>query len=172
MESIIESMLFAYGKPIKVDLIAEILDKPKKEIIEVIDKMISNINEFNGMEIIKLEDSYQMVTKKENYEYVQKLFEHRSKPALSVAALEVVAIIAYNSNITRAEVEKIRGVNSDGIVNKLLEHEIIEEAGRLDFPGKPIIYKVSENFYRLFGYESLKDLPKIDFQNVNEGDKI
>ncbi|MBE5821068.1 MAG: SMC-Scp complex subunit ScpB [Clostridiales bacterium] len=160
MKNIIEAMLFAYGKPVKLSVLANLLEKKEKEIKEIIDEMK---NEYvnRGIEIIQIDDSYSLTTKKEYYEYIYKLFENKAKPNISSAGFEVISIIAYNSNITRAGVEKIRGVNSDGTINKLLEYEIIEEAGRLDVPGRPITYKVSENFYKLFGYSSLDELPKI-----------
>ncbi len=166
MEQILEAMLFAYGKSVKLSVLANILEKSEKEIKEVLDSMKEKYSE-RGIELIQLEDSYSLVTKKEYYGYINKLFETKSKPNLSNAGFEVLAIIAYNTNITRAEVEKIRGVNSDGTINKLLEYELIEEAGRMDAPGKPIMYKVSENFYKLFGISSLDELPKINLDGGN-----
>ena len=161
MENIIEAMLFAYGKPVKLSILAKILEKTEKEIETTIEKMKERYLN-SGIEIIKQGDSYSLVTKQEYYEYVYKLFETKSKPNISSAGFEVISIIAYNPNITRAGVEKIRGVNSDGTINKLLEYEIIEEAGRLDVPGRPITYKVSDDFYKLFGYSTLEELPKIE----------
>lgn len=166
MEQIIEAMLFASGKSVKLTVLANILEKSENEIKEVLDKMKDNYLD-RGIELIQLEDSYSLVTKKEYYQYICKLFESKSKPNLSNAGFEVLSIIAYNSNITRAEVEKIRGVNSDGTINKLLEYELIEETGRMDAPGKPIMYKVSENFYKLFGISSLEELPKINLDGGN-----
>lgn len=167
MENIIEAMLFAYGKPVKISILSKILEEPEKEIEQIIEKMKEKYSN-RGIEIIRQGDSCSLVTKQEYYEYVYKLFETKSKPNISSAGFEVISIIAYNPNITRAGIEKIRGVNSDGTINKLIEYEIIEEAGRLDVPGRPITYKVSEDFYKLFGYSTLDELPKIE-SNINLG---
>lgn len=166
MEMELEAMLFAYGRPVKLSTLSKILEKSEEEIKVVLQQMMNNY-EGRGIELICIEDSYTLVTKKQYYDSIYKLFETRSKPNLSNAAFEVLAIIAYNTNITKAEVEKIRGVNSDGTINKLIEFELIEETGRLDVPGRPITYKVSDNFFKLFGYSSLEELPKIDLQ-INE----
>lgn len=169
----LEAMLFAYGRPVKLSILSKILEKKESEIEDILQAMIADY-ENRGIELIRIEDSYALVTKKEHYEYIYKLFETRNKPNLSNAAFEVLAIIAYNTNITKAEVEKIRGVNSDGTINKLIEYELIEETGRLDVPGRPITYKVSDNFFKLFGYSSLEELPKIDFkleEDIEKEDK-
>lgn len=160
MKNIIEAMLFAYGKPIKISLLSKLLEKKDNEIIETIEEMKKEYIS-RGIEVIQINDSISLITKQEYFDYIYKLFENKSSPNISPAGFEVISIIAYNSNITRAGIEKIRGVNSDGTINKLLEYEIIEEAGRLDVPGRPITYKVSENFYKLFGYTTLDELPKI-----------
>lgn len=171
MEKRIEALLFAYGKPVKVNVLAKVLEISEKEIVDILENMKSRY-ENSAIELIAIEDSYTLVTKKEYYDDIVKLFENRSKPNLSSAAFEVLAIIAYNSNITKAEVEKIRGVNSDGTISKLIEYELIEETGRLDVPGRPITYKVADNFFKLFGYGSLDELPKIDFeQKVSENEE-
>lgn len=168
MEKEIEALLFAYGKPVKLSVLAKILEKAEKEIKEILEQMKLSYQD-RGIELINIEDSYTLVTKQEYYNSIIKLFETRSKPNLSNAAFEVLAIIAYNTNITKAEIEKVRGVNSDGTINKLLEYELIEETGRLDVPGRPITYKVADNFFKLFGYNSLDELPKIDLtQNDQE----
>lgn len=163
MELELEAMLFAYGKPVKLSVLSNILEKPEDEIRQVLENM-KEIYINRGIELISIEDSYTLVTKQEYYNSIYKLFETRSKPNLSNAAFEVLSIVAYNTNITKAEVEKIRGVNSDGTINKLMEYELIEETGRLDVPGRPITYRVSENFFKLFGYSSLEELPKIDLE--------
>ncbi len=170
MEQILEAMLFAYGRPIKLSVLANILDKKEFEIKQVLDSMKKDY-ENRGIELIALEDSYSLVTKSKYSAYIYKLFETKSKPNITNAGFEVLAIIAYNSNITRAEVEKIRGVNSDSTINKLVEYELIEEAGRKDVPGKPIMYKVASDFYKLFGYENLDELPKITIE-VEDKEKI
>ena len=114
-----------------------------------------------GIEIIKVENGYQLCTKKEYYEYIVPILDKRAKPNLSTAALETLAIIAYNQRTTRAEIEAIRGVNSDGTIYKLLDYGLIEDAGKADLPGKPTTYKTTLEFLKMFGYESLSDLPEL-----------
>ena len=97
------------------------------------------------------------------------MLDNRAKPNLSQAALEVLAIVAYNPKITRAEMEKIRGVSSDSAMNKLLEYNLIEEAGKLDAPGRPMTYKTTDEFLRLFGYKSLEDMPKLPTLQEDDG---
>jgi segregation and condensation protein B len=126
----------------------------------------------SGIELIKVEDGYQLCTKKEYYEYIYPLFDNRSKPSISNAALETLSIIAYNPKITRSEIDAIRGVNSDGTIYKLLEYNLIEEAGRLDAPGKPTMYKVTKNFLKMFGISSLDDLPELPKYKLDENEQI
>ena len=128
--------------------------------------------ENRGIEIIKLNDSYQLCTKKDLYQYIYPVLDKRSKPNLSGAALETLAIIAYNPRITRAEIEDIRGVSADACVYKLLEYGLIEEAGKLDLPGKPMSYKTTNEFLKMFGYSSLDDLPELPRYKLDENKQI
>lgn len=164
-KSIIEAMLFASGRPVKIAEIMEILEISRKEVELILQQMRLEYEEKSGMEIIKINDTYQMCTKKELYEYIYPLIDNRAKPNLSSAALETLAIIAYNPNITRAEIESVRGVNSDGTMYKLLEYGLIEESGKSDAPGRPMMYKTTDEFLKVFGYSSrdkLPDLPKVE----------
>ena len=129
-------------------------------------------NENRGIELIKVEDSYQLCTKKELYEYIYPVLDKRNKPNLSNAALETLSIIAYNPKITRAEIEAIRGVSADACVYKLLEYGLIEEAGKIDLPGKPISYRTTNEFLRMFGYTSLDDLPELPRYKLDENKQI
>ena len=126
----------------------------------------------SGIEIIKVNDSYQLCTRKEYYEYIYPLFDNRSKPNISNAALETLSIIAYNPNVTRAEIEAIRGVNADGTVYKLLEFDLIEDAGKLDAPGRPTMYKVTSKFMKMFGISSLDELPDLPRYKLDENEQI
>ena len=119
-------------------------------------------NENRGIELIKIDDSYQLCAKKENYEYLYPIFDKRSKPNLSPAALEVISIIPYNPKITRAEIEAIRGVGSDGTIYKLLEYELIQEAGRKDAPGRPCQFGTTKEFLKFFNLNSIAELPALD----------
>ena len=166
IKNIIEAICFAAGRIVTTEELILTLEINKDDLETIIASMQEEYKE-RGIELIKIDNGYQLCSKKEYYEYIYKLFENKAKPNISSAGFEVISIIAYNSNITRAEVEKIRGVNSDGTINKLLEYELIEETGRMDAPGKPIMYKVSENFYKLFGISSLEELPKINLDGGN-----
>ena len=114
-----------------------------------------------------------MCSKKELYEYIYPILDKRNKPKISNAALETLAIISYNPRITRAEIEAIRGVSADGCIYKLLEYGLIEEAGKvIELPGKPMSYKTTQEFLRMFGYKSLKDLPELPKYKLDENRQI
>lgn len=172
-QSIIEAMLFAAGREVKIKEITNVLEIGAEDI----EKIIQNIkceyeNRNSGIEIIKVEDGYQMCTKKELYEYIYPLFDNRVKPNISTAALETLSIIAYNPKITRSEIEAIRGVSSDGTIYKLLEFDLIEEAGKLDAPGRPTIFRVTNKFMKMFGISSLDELPPLPKYKLDENEQI
>lgn len=162
MESIIEGLLFASGDALHIDKLSEILQIDKSTLHSILARMIDYYNyERRGIQIIEIDNCYQLCTRPEHYEYIQKLIEPRHKQGLSKAALETMAIIAYNQPITRSSIEQIRGVNCDSALKRLLERGLIEEKGRLDAPGKPILYSSTQEFLRCFGLKSLKELPEI-----------
>ena len=109
---------------------------------------------------------------KDYYDYIVQIFDNRSKPSLSSAALETLSIVAYNPKITRAEIEAIRGVSSDGTIYRLLEYNLIEEAGKSDAPGKPMTYKTTDNFLKMFGISSLTNLPELPKYKLDENEQI
>ena len=154
IESIIEAILFSAGRPVEKKELVLSLEISEEEIDNIIDKMQKEYeNQNRGIEIIKIEDSYQLCSKKELYEYIYPILDKRNKPKISNAALETLAIISYNPRITRAEIEAIRGVSADGCIYKLLEYGLIEEAGKvIELPGKPMSYKTTQEFLRMFGY--------------------
>lgn len=160
IESIIEAILFAAGRIVSQEELVLALEIDKNQIEEIIKKMQKEYKT-RGIEIIKVENGYQLCTRKEYYEYIYPILDKRAKPNLSTAALETLAIIAYNQRATRAEIEAIRGVNSDGTIYKLLDYGLIEDAGKADLPGKPTTYKTTEEFLKMFGYESLANLPEL-----------
>lgn len=170
-KAIIEAILFAAGKEVSEQEISMALEKPKEEIEEIIKEM-QNEEKPRGIEIIKMEENYQMVSKKEYYEYIYPIIDKRAKPNLSNAALETLAIIAYNPRITRAEIESIRGVEASASLYKLREYELIEEAGKADLPGKPMTYKTTHKFLKMFGYTSLNDLPDLPRYKLDENKQI
>lgn len=173
IKGIIEAILFSAGKEVKINELMSALELGSEEIIETLSQMKYDYeNSSRGIELIRIDDSYQLCTKKKYYEYIYPIFDKRSKPNLSNAAMETLAIIAYNPRITRAEIETIRGVNSDGTLYKLLDYNLIEEAGKLDAPGRPTTYKTSKEFLRLFGISSLKDLPKLPKYKLDSNRQI
>ena len=174
IESIIEAILFAAGRPVEKKELVLSLEISEEEIDNIINKMQKEYeNQNRGIEIIKIEDSYQLCSKKELYEYIYPILDKRNKPKISNAALETLAIISYNPRITRAEIEAIRGVSADGCIYKLLEYGLIEEAGKvIELPGKPMSYKTTQEFLRMFGYKSLKDLPELPKYKLDENRHI
>lgn len=173
IKGIIEAILFASGKIVTLDELSLNLELEKTEISKIIEEMINDCkNENRGIEIVCINNGYAMSSKKEYHEYLYPIIDKRAKPSLSQAALEVLAIIAYNPKITRAEIENIRGVSSDASLYRLLEHNLIEEAGKLNLPGKPMAYKVTEEFLKKFGLNTLEDLPKLPKYKVDENQQI
>ncbi len=169
----IEAILFAAGREVNKNEIMLTLELSSDEIDEIITVMQNDYkNEDRGIELIKIDDSYQLCTKKEMYEYIYPVLDKRSKPNLSTAALETLSIIAYNPKITRAEIEAIRGVSADACVYKLLEYGLITEAGKVDLPGKPMSYKTTDEFLKMFGYSSLNDLPELPRYKLDENKQI
>ena len=158
---------FTYTKDSKLDL-NELKDEDIKNIIESMKTDYEN----RGIEIIKIENGYQMCSKKEYAEYIYPVLDKRVKPNLSNAALETLAIIAYNPKITRAEIEAIRGVNSDGTLYRLMEYHLIEDAGKLDAPGRPTTYRPTEEFLKMFGLSSLDELPELPRYKLDENEQL
>lgn len=167
-KSIIESMLFVWGEPLPIHKLAAILDLNRREVRELVQEMADEYEQDGrGVRIIEVDKHYQLTTAPENYEWLQELSTKSKSKGLSHSSLEVLAIIAYRQPITRAEIEQIRGVKCEKPINHLLDRELIEEQGRLDRIGKPIIYGTTKMFLSGFGFSSLKELPAIDdFQNI------
>lgn len=172
-KAIIEAILFAAGRIVKINELILVLEKNEDEIHTIIKSMQEDYKVNNrGIEMIQVEDGYQLATKKELYEYIYPILDKRTKPNLSTAALETLSIIAYNPRITRAEIEAIRGVSADACVYKLLEYGLVEEAGKTDLPGKPMSYKTTDEFLKMFGYSSLKDLPELPRYKLDSNQQI
>ena len=169
----IEAILFAAGREVKIVELMSALELSSEEIINAVESMKLDYEKENrGLQIINVGEAYQLCTKKEYYEDICNIFDKRSKPNLSQAALETLAIIAYNPRITRAEIESIRGVNSDGTIYKLLDYNLIEETGKLDAPGKPGTYGVTSEFLRMFGFSNLNELPDLPRYKLDENQQI
>lgn len=175
IQSIIEAVLFAAGDPVELERLADIVDVDKRSLREILKKMMDSYNfERRGIHIIRMQDSYQMCTNGVYAEYIGRLAEPPRKQNLSNAALEVLSIVAYKQPVTRSTIEHIRGVNCDYIVNRLIERNFIEEKGRLEAPGRPILFGTTQHFMRAFGISELDELPDFDSlgQTVEETEQI
>lgn len=159
----IEGILFAAGEPVKAAKLASVLEADIEEINEAVKLLKYQYDsEMRGVQIIEIDEGYQICSRPEYYVYIQEILGEQRRQALSNAAMEALAIIAYKQPITRGQVEYVRGVNSDGAVNRLVERGLIEECGRLDAPGRPILYRTTQTFLRCFGLKTPKDLPAIN----------
>ena len=163
-KSIIESLLFVSGDKLSLKDISNAIELNSKDTLKILNEMIIEYeNDVNrGIKIINIEEEFQFVTKEENSDYIQKLLRKNKRQSLSQASLESLAIIAYKQPITRIDIDEIRGVKSDSAIQKLLEKEIIKEIGRLQVPGRPILYGTTDEFLRQFGLKNLKELPTLD----------
>ena len=159
----IEGILFAAGEPVKAAKLAAVLETDIDTVCEAVKLLKYNYDtEQRGMTIIDIDDGYQLCSRPDYYNYIQLILGEQRRQALSNAAMEALAIIAYKQPITKGQIEYIRGVNSDAAVNRLAERGLVEECGRLDAPGRPILYKTTQNFLRCFGISTPKDLPPLD----------
>lgn len=172
-KAIIEAILYSAGREVKMTELMSALELGANEIANIIESMKEDYKNLNrGIEIIEIEGSYQLCTKKEYFDYIYPIFDNRTKPNLSQAALETLAIIAYNPKITRAEIEAIRGVNSDGTIYKLLEYNLITESGKSDAPGRPMTFSTTTHFLKMFGMSNLSDLPDLPKYKLDENRQI
>ena len=168
-EAIIEAVLFAMGDSVEMSKLVHVLEMDSKAIKKIITDMNQRYEaQERGITIVELEDSYQLCTKPELYEYLIKVAKAPRKYVLSDTVLETLSIIAYKQPVTRLEVEKIRGVSCDHAVNRLLEFNLIQELGRLDAPGRPLLFGTTEEFLRTFGVKSLGDLPTVNQEQIDD----
>ncbi|WP_125152284.1 SMC-Scp complex subunit ScpB [Clostridium rectalis] len=161
--SVIESLLFVSGEPLKIKEIANIIECDINFTNVLLKNMTNKYEEDDrGIKLIEIEGSYQLVTKKKNSEFIQKLLKTNVRQSLSQAALETLSIVVYKQPITRVDIDEIRGVKSDRAIQTLLEKELIKECGRLEVPGRPILYATTEEFLRHFGLENLSQMPSLE----------
>ena len=168
-EAIIEAVLFAMGDSVELSKLTHVLEMEPQKIRDIIAKMNEKYQEEDrGISIIELEDSYQLCTKPDLYEYLIKVAKAPRKYVMSDTLLETLSIVAYKQPVTRLEVEKIRGVSCDHAINRLLEFNLIQELGRLDAPGRPLLFGTTEEFLRTFGVKSLGDLPTLNQEQLDD----
>ena len=162
-KAIIEGILFSMGESVELEKIASVIELDKKKTKALIEEMRKEWDdEGRGVSIMELDGSYQMCTRKKYYEYLINIALHPQKPVLTDVMLETLSIIAYKQPVTKAEIEKIRGVKCDHAINKLVEYNLVRELGRLDAPGRPILLGTTEEFLRCFGVQDLESLPVPD----------
>ena len=169
LEAAVEAVLFTMGEAVEIERIAAAVEQDEDTVRKIIKNMMTRYDkEDRGIHLIELDGSFQLCTKPEMYEYLIRVAHVPKKHMLTDVLLETLSIIAYKQPITRLEVEKIRGVSCDHAVNKLVEYGLICEAGRLDAPGRPILFATTEEFLRYFGIESLDDLPMLNPDTIED----
>jgi segregation and condensation protein B len=168
-EAAIEAILFTMGESVEAEKIAVAIEHDVDTTVKIIHNMMDKYeNEDRGIKIIELEGSFQLCTKEEYYDNLIRICSQPRRYTLTDAALETLSIIAYKQPVTKIEIEKIRGVNSDRSVNKLVELELVKEVGRLDAPGRPMLFGTTEEFLRTFGVGSIDELPVISDDMVEQ----
>lgn len=167
LEAAIEAILFVMGSSVEIKKLAEVIGVSVKEIKDVLPGMMDRYQEEDrGITIIELEDAVQMCTKAEMYDYLIRIAKAPKNYVLTDTVLETLSIIAYKQPVTRLEIEKIRGVSCDHAVNKLVEYDLVKELGRLDAPGRPLLFGTTEEFLRCFGVKSLDELPELNKDKI------
>ena len=160
---ILEAILFAMGSPVEVDKLCSVLEEEFGDVSPLLNEFVDTFNkESRGMKIVRLDRAIQMVSRSEHHPYIAKMLETKTQKGLSQSALEALSVIAYNQPVTKAMVDAVRGVDSYNSILRLLERELIEQRGRMDAPGRPMLYGTTSEFLRVFGLESLEELPKLE----------
>lgn len=166
-----EAVLFAAGEPLSIDRFTQVFEITPNKTVEIMDLLSKKYEENDsGIKLARLDNAYQLTTKSEYSEYIKKAFDIKRRTPLSPASLEVLAVIAYNQPVTRAFIEQVRGVDCSGVVSTLVEKGLIEERGRLELPGRPLLYGTTKTFLRSFSLNDLSDLPPIPKENPEVND--
>ncbi len=169
MKAVVESVLFTMGDSVSINSLAEVLEVKPKEIKALLAEMKEEYDASDrGITITELDDSYQMCSKPEMYEYLIKVATTPKRFTLTDSLLETLSIIAYKQPVTKSEIDKIRGVSCDHAVNRLVEYDLIMEVGRLDAPGRPLLFGTTEQFLRSFGVTSIEELPQLNTDRMEE----
>lgn len=162
IKSAMESMMFVSGEPVEAKEVAEIFNITKEDAIRYFEELMEEYDqEGRGIGLRRINDSFQFITREENSEYISRLFTPVKIKRLSQSALEVLAIIAYKQPVTKAEIDAIRGIKSDRVIEGLMKKELVEEKGRADTVGRPILYATTKEFLKNFGFSNIKELPDI-----------
>ena len=169
LKEILEAILFAVGRSVSINEFKDTLGVNAVDVENALKELETKYENNSGLSLVKVKDEYQMVSNKSYFEYIAKFVEHSKKENLSNTCLEVLSIIAYNPKITKSEIESIRGVNSDSQVSKLLEYGLVEEVGRMNAPGRPAMFSVTNEFLKCMGINKVEDLP--DYNNIKTEDE-
>ena len=169
LEAVVEAILFSMGEAVEIERLAAAVDHDEDTVRKIIRSMMTRYDEEDrGIHLIELDGSFQLCTKPEMYEYLIRIAKQPKKRVLTDVLLETLSIIAYKQPITKAEIEKIRGVSCDHAVSKLVEYNLVNEVGRLDAPGRPMLFGTTEEFLRSFGVHSIDELPVLNEDQVEE----
>lgn len=170
IKSIIESLLFAWGEPLNINEISKILDMKTSEVSQLLNEMTESFKEDTerGLIIQKFGNSYQLTTKKENFDFIQDLLQTTVSKSLSTAAMETLSIIAYEQPVTKVDIELIRGVKCSNVIKGLLDKNLIKEVGKIDKPGRPTLYATTDEFLKHFGLKSIEELPALKIEKDEE----
>ena len=163
IHNIIEAVLFVSGESVNISSISQAINQDLVETKRIMLNLMENYNnEDRGLQIIQINDDFQLVTRPAYFENIAKMYHKIEKPKITPALIETLAIIAYKQPITKGEIESIRGVKSDNVINKLIEYNLIVEVGRLEKIGRPLLFGTTDNFLRYFGFKSIDELPKVE----------
>lgn len=168
-EAVIEAVLFTMGESVEISRLADVIEEDAKVVKEILKGMEERYaREDRGITLVWFENAVQLCTKEDMYEYLVKIAKTPKKMSLTDTVLETLSIIAYKQPVTRMEIERVRGVNCDHAINKLLEYDLIAELGRLDAPGRPLLFGTTEQFLRCFGVRKLDELPELNPVQIEE----
>lgn len=166
-----EAVLFSGGEPLSIDRFSQVFGITPEEVVETMEGLQKKLSgSGSGIALVRLENTYQLATKTEYAAYIKAMFDIKRRTPLSPAALEVLAVVAYNQPVTKAFIEQVRGVDCSGVVGTLIEKGLIEERGRLELPGKPLLYGTTKNFLRCFSLSDLTELPPLPEKEDAVGD--
>jgi segregation and condensation protein B len=168
IEACLESVLFSIGDAIHIDKLAEIMELDARTTRNILNNMADKYeHEGRGIKLIELDDSFQLCSKPEYYDYIRKISNKVKDYSLTDVLIETLSIIAYKQPITKVHIEEIRGVNSNHAVNKLVEYQLVEEIGRMNAPGRPVLFGTSHSFLRYFGLQSIDELPSLNESQID-----